>query len=162
MGQKGTVGITLLSQDMPFTEGIQPDIIINPQCIPSRMTIGQLLECMLGKVSALGGHFSDATPFNEYNFKEAMDILASEGYDPHGYETLYCGMTGKKLKSKIFIGPTFYMPLKHLVQDKIHARAKGPRQILTRQPHEGSGGWHNDLVLLVFIVIVRALVNPKY
>jgi DNA-directed RNA polymerase II subunit RPB2 len=124
--------------------------LVTHNCIPSRMTIGQLLESMLGKVSAIGGHFSDATPFNEYNFKEAMDVLTAEGYDPHGYETLYCGMTGKKLKSKIFIGPTFYMRLKHLVQDKIHARAKGPRQILTRQPPEG--GWLTIIKYLVLLV----------
>ena len=123
---------------MPFTEdGVQPDIIINPQCIPSRMTIGQLLECLLGKAGALGGHYTDATPFNEYNVEEIMDVLESNGFNKHGYETMYCGMTGKKLKSKIFIGPTYYMRLKHLVQDKIHARAKGPRILLTRQPPEG-------------------------
>ena len=111
--------------------------LVSHNCIPSRMTIGQLLECLLGKASALGGHFTDATPFNEYNVEEIMDVLKSHGYDEHGYDTLYCGMTGKKLKSKIFIGPTFYMRLKHLVQDKIHARAKGPRILLTRQPPEG-------------------------
>jgi len=137
-GQKGTCGIVLPSSDMPFTkDGIQPDIIINPNAIPSRMTVGQLLECVLGKVSALRGHYSDATPFNNYNVEEAMDILESHGFNKYGFEELYCGMTGKKIKSKIFIGPTFYMRLKHLVQDKIHARARGPRQILTRQPPEG-------------------------
>ena len=115
MGQKGTIGITLLQSDMPFTkDGISPDLIVNPQAIPSRMTIGQLLECLLGKVSALGGHFSDATPFNEYNIEEAMEILEQHGFQKQGYETLYCGMTGKKMKSMIFIGPTFYMRLKQL------------------------------------------------
>ena len=137
-GQKGTCGIILPESDMPFTEdGIQPDIIINPNTIPSRMTVGQLLECVLGKVSSLEGHYSDATPFNEYNIEEAMEILKKNGLEEKGFETLYCGMTGKKIRSQIFIGPTFYMRLKHLVQDKIHARARGPRQILTRQPPEG-------------------------
>lgn len=137
-GQKGTCGIILSDADMPFTkDGIQPDIIINPNAIPSRMTVGQLLECVLGKVSALGGYYSDATPFNNYNIQEAMKILKQHGFEEHGFEELYCGMTGKKIRSKIFIGPTFYMRLKHLVQDKIHARARGPRQILTRQPPEG-------------------------
>ena len=137
-GQKGTCGITLLSSDMPFTkDGIQPDVIVNPNAIPSRMTIGQLLECLLGKVSCLKGCFSDATPFNDYDITEAMDILKKHGFNEQGYETLYCGMTGKKIKSKIFIGPTYYLRLKHLVQDKGYSRAKGPRQILTRQPPEG-------------------------
>jgi DNA-directed RNA polymerase II subunit RPB2 len=137
-GQKGTCGIILSSADMPFTkDGIQPDVIMNPNAVPSRMTVGQLLECVLGKVSALRGHFSDATPFNDYNIEEATEILKSYGFNEHGFEDLYCGMSGKKIRSKIFIGPTFYMRLKHLVQDKIHGRARGPRQVLTRQPPEG-------------------------
>ena len=137
-GQKGTCGIVLSSADMPFTkDGVQPDIIMSPNAVPSRMTIGQLLECLLGKVSALKGHISDATPFNEYDIDQLSDILKDYGFDEHGYEDLYCGMTGKKIKSKIFIGPTFYMRLKHLVQDKIHSRARGPTQVLTRQPPEG-------------------------
>lgn len=123
---------------MPFNKyGMAPDLIVNPQAIPSRMTIAQLLECVLGKVSAINGHFSDATPFNHYNIEEAMDLLEKNGFQKQGFETLYCGITGKKLKSMIFIGPTYYMRLKQLVQEKIHARAKGPRQILTRQPPEG-------------------------
>ena len=137
-GQKGTCGIILSAADMPFTkDGVQPDIIMNPNAVPSRMTVGQLLECVLGKVSALRGHFSDATPFNDYNIEEVTDILKTYGFDEHGFEDLYCGMSGKKIRSKIFIGPTFYMRLKHLVQDKIHGRARGPRQVLTRQPPEG-------------------------
>ena len=96
-GQKGTIGITLPAADMPFTKrGNQPDIIINPNCIPSRMTIGQLLECVLGKVSALEGHFSDATPFKKFDIEKAMEILRKHGFDDKGYEELYCGMTGKK------------------------------------------------------------------
>ena len=137
-GQKGTCGIVLSSADMPFTkDGVQPDIIMSPNAVPSRMTIGQLLECLLGKVSALKGQIADATPFNEYNIDQLTEILKKYGFDENGYEDLYCGMTGKKIKSKIFIGPTFYMRLKHLVQDKIHSRARGPSQVLTRQPPEG-------------------------
>ena len=137
-GQKGTCGIVLSSSDMPFTkDGVQPDLIMNPNAVPSRMTVGQLLECVLGKVSALQGQFYDATPFNDYNLEEMSGILKEYGFDEHGFEDLYCGMTGKKIRSKIFIGPTFYMRLKHLVHDKIHSRSRGPRQILTRQPPEG-------------------------
>ena len=137
-GQKGTCGIILSNADMPFTsDGVQPDIIINPNAIPSRMTVGQLLECVLGKVSSLKGHYSDATPFNNYDISEITNILKENGLDEYGFEELTCGITGKKIRSKIFMGPTFYMRLKHLVQDKIHARARGPRQILTRQPPEG-------------------------
>ena len=137
-GQKGIMGLTLLSNDMPFSEnGIIPDLIINPQCIPSRMTIGQLLECVLGKTSALEGVFADATPFNKYDIEEAAEKLEKHGFHKYGFETMYCGMTGKKMKSMIFIGPTYYMRLRHLVKDKIHARANGPRNILTRQPPEG-------------------------
>jgi hypothetical protein len=120
-GQKGTVGILLHGTDMPFTEsGIQPDIIINPCCIPSRMTIGQLFECVFSKVAALRGEMIDATPFNNFDFNKITDELKEYGFDEHGYEHLYCGMTGKKILAKIFIGPTFYLRLKHMVQDKIH------------------------------------------
>tara|TARA_B100000886_G_scaffold336026_1_gene294071 strand:+ start:113 stop:3469 length:3357 start_codon:yes stop_codon:yes gene_type:complete len=137
-GQKGTVGLILSAADMPFTkDGIQPDLIMNPNAVPSRMTVAQLLECVLGKVSALRGHFSDATAFTEYDIREACEILKEHGFEEHGFEDLYCGMTGKKIRSQIFIGPTYYMRLKHLVHEKIHARARGPRQVLTRQPPEG-------------------------
>ena len=137
-GQKGTIGITFRQEDMPFTEdGITPDLIINPNCIPSRMTVGQLIECVMGKVSAIKGHDSDGTPFNELNVKQIKEELKKLGYHDSGKEYLYNGMTGKKMKSMIFIGPTYYQRLKHLVDDKIHSRARGPRQILTRQPPEG-------------------------
>ena len=137
-GQKGTGGIILDSVDMPFSkEGVQPDIIVNPNALPSRMTIGQLLESLIGKVGIIRGEYVDATPFNEINLDEAFDILEKNGYNKYGYETLYCGMTGKQIKSQIFIGPTYYLRLKHLVQEKIHSRAKGPKTILTRQPSEG-------------------------
>ena len=137
-GQKGTVGIVLPQKDMPFTEeGIIPDIIMNPNAIPSRMTIAQLIESIAGKVGALNGEFMDGTPFSEYDVRKIPEILGKLGYNPMGLETMYCGMTGRKLKAQIFIGPTYYTRLKHLVDDKVHSRARGPRQSLTRQPPEG-------------------------
>jgi DNA-directed RNA polymerase II subunit RPB2 len=137
-GQKGTIGLLLSAADMPFTkDGLQPDLIINPACIPSRMTIAQLLECVIGKANAIQGCYSDATPFNEYGIDEAKEVLKKNGFNEHGYEYLYNGMTGKKMKALIFMGPTYYLRLKHMVADKIHSRSQGPRQILTRQPPEG-------------------------
>ena len=123
---------------MPFTkDGIQPDIIINPQAIPSRMTIAQLIETIVGKAAALRGNYIDGTPFEKYGIEDIQKELEKHGYNKNGYETLTCGMTGKKMKVQIFIGPTYYLRLKHLVKDKLHSRAKGPRQQLTRQPLEG-------------------------
>lgn len=137
-GQKGTVGIVLPTEDMPITEdGIVPDIILNPHAIPSRMTIGQFIECILGKVSAIRGHQSDGTPFEDHNLDQIKDTLEKLGFDRDGREVMYSGITGKKLKSLIFIGPTYYQRLKHMVEDKVHSRARGPIQILTRQPAEG-------------------------
>lgn len=136
--QKGTVGLVLSSADMPFTaSGLQPDIIINPCCIPSRMTIGQLFECVFGKLAAVKGEPMDGTPFTRPDEEAVYAELKKLGFNEHGYEYLHCGMTGKKIMSKIFMGPTYYMRLKHMTQDKIHARASGPRQNLTRQPVEG-------------------------
>jgi hypothetical protein len=89
-------------------------------CIPSRMTIGQLFECVLGKASALSGHLTDATPFSNVDIEEAKKVLKEYGFEEHGNETLYCGFTGKKMESQIFIGPTYYFRLKHMVLDKIH------------------------------------------
>mgnify|MGYP001216335088 CR=1 FL=1 len=137
-GQKGTLGILLPQKDMPFTEeGMVPDLIMNPHSIPSRMTVAQLVECVASKVAALKGEFVDGTPFNNYDVTQLPEILEKLGYKPHGTETMYCGITGKKMKSEIFIGPTYYMRLKHMVLDKVHSRSIGPRQALTRQPLEG-------------------------
>ena len=111
--------------------------IIVSNCVPSRMTLGQLFECVFSKVASLRGELLDATPFNNLDFNKVTEELKEYGFDEYGYEHLYCGMTGKKMLSKIFIGPTFYLRLKHMVQDKIHSRATGPKQRLTHQPPEG-------------------------
>lgn len=137
--QKGTMGISYRQEDMPFTkDGLTPDIIMNPHAIPTRMTIGQLLECLLGKVSVLNGHESDATPFTGTQVEDVAAYLKKYyHYDELGDEVMYNGMTGEQMKVKIFIGPTYYQRLKHMVEDKIHSRSTGPLQILTRQPAEG-------------------------
>mmetsp|Transcript_10451 Transcript_10451/g.26302 ORF Transcript_10451/g.26302 Transcript_10451/m.26302 type:complete len:1202 (+) Transcript_10451:187-3792(+) len=139
-GQKGTVGITYRQEDMPFTmEGVSPDIIMNPHAIPSRMTIGQLIECLQGKVAAVRGEEADATAFaEEPNIVEDISGRLHElGYQPHGNEVLYNGHTGRPLDVQLFLGPVYYQRLRHMVDDKIHSRARGPVQILTRQPVEG-------------------------
>lgn len=120
-GQKGTIGLLLSASDMPFTEnGLQPDIIINPNCIPSRMTIGQLIEGLVGKISAYEGHESDGTIFNELDMEDVKKRLEKFGVDKSGCETMYNGITGRKMNIKIFIAPTYYQRLKHLVAEKIH------------------------------------------
>jgi DNA-directed RNA polymerase II subunit RPB2 len=137
--QKGTMGISYPQADMPFTkDGLVPDLIMNPHAIPTRMTIGQLLECLLGKVSVLNGHESDASAFVGTQVEDVSAILKKYyHYDHLGDEVLYNGMTGEQLKVKIFMGPIYYQRLKHMVEDKIHSRSTGPLQILTRQPAEG-------------------------
>lgn len=137
-GQKGTIGITYRQEDMPFTsEGVVPDLIINPHAIPSRMTIAHLIECQLSKVSALRGFEGDATPFTEVTVDSVSKILRAHGYQSRGFEVMYNAHTGHKLVAQVFLGPTYYQRLRHMVDDKIHARARGPVQILTRQPVEG-------------------------
>jgi DNA-directed RNA polymerase II subunit RPB2 len=137
-GQKGTIGITYRQEDMPFTrEGIVPDLIINPHAIPSRMTIAHLIECQLSKVASLSGYEGDATPFTEVTVDSVSRLLRDNGYQSRGFEIMYHGHTGRKLVAQVFLGPTYYQRLRHMVDDKIHARARGPLQILTRQPVEG-------------------------
>lgn len=137
-GQKGTVGMTYRQEDLPFTrEGLTPDLIINPHAIPSRMTIGHLIECLLSKVGTLTGQEGDATPFTDVTVESISKILKTFGYQQRGLEVMYNGHTGRKLQAQIYIGPTYYQRLKHMVDDKIHSRARGPVQILTRQPVEG-------------------------
>lgn len=147
--QKATVGAIIPEIDMPRTaDGMVPDIIINPCCIPGRMTINQLIECVLGKECLETGSFADATPFTESSVNVAdklVERLKKNGFnsktgsyiDPYGWTTMYCGITGERFQSKIFMGPTYYQRLKHMVSDKMHARARGSLTNLTRQPLEG-------------------------
>jgi DNA-directed RNA polymerase beta subunit len=138
MGQKGTIGNIIPERDMPFTkEGIRPDIIINPHAIPSRMTIGQLKETLLGKVLVNLGLFGDGTSFGEYDIKDISKELLKVGFEMNGNELLYNGLTGEQIKSEIFIGPVFYQRLKHMVNDKQHSRSIGPMVNFTHQPAEG-------------------------
>uniref|UniRef100_A0A6C0DYG6 DNA-directed RNA polymerase n=1 Tax=viral metagenome TaxID=1070528 RepID=A0A6C0DYG6_9ZZZZ len=137
-GQKGTMGIGMDAIDLPFNKyGVRPDIIMNPNAVPSRMTIGQLWECIFGKVGALIGTNVDGTSFETFDMNSIKDKLEKLGYNREGQEYLYNGMTGEKIQHDIFIGPTFYQRLKHMVQDKIHARAEGASSVLTRQAPEG-------------------------
>ena len=137
-GQKGTIGFIIPEEDMPFTSnGVKPDIIINPHAIPSRMTIGQLKETLLGKVLVELGLFGDGTSFGDLDIKTISEELLNVGYESNGNEIMYNAMTGEQLESSIFIGPVFYQRLKHMVSDKQHSRSIGPMVNLTRQPAEG-------------------------
>ena len=137
-GQKGTIGNIIPERDMPYSRsGIKPDVIINPHAIPSRMTIGQLKETLLGKVLLQLGMFGDGTSFSELDVKTICEQLQKNGYESNGNEVLYNGLTGEQLETNIFIGPVFYQRLKHMVNDKQHSRSIGPMVNLTRQPAEG-------------------------
>ena len=138
-GQKGTCGIVLSELDMPFNaNGIRPDLIINPHALPSRMTIGQLLECLIGKVHLEHGSYGDCTAFNaKTNIPKYQSELIKYGFNSTGTEILHNGMTGEQITSNIFMGPTYYMRLKHMVKDKINFRERGPMTGLTRQPVQG-------------------------
>lgn len=137
-GQKGTVGNIVPEKDMPFTkDGLRPDVIINPHAIPSRMTIAQLKETLLGKVLLDLGMFGDGTSFGNLEVKDIARELQRIGYESYGNEVMYNGLTGEQLETSIFIGPVFYQRLKHMVNDKQHSRSIGPMVNLTRQPAEG-------------------------
>jgi DNA-directed RNA polymerase II subunit RPB2 len=139
-GQKGTLGLIIPEEDMPFTaDGVRPDLIINPHALPSRMTIGQLIEALFGKACAIYGAFGDCTTFQTKgpNTETYGKMLLEQGYHSSGNQILYNGMSGQQLYSEIFIGPTYYMRLKHMVKDKINYRAQGPRTMLTRQTVQG-------------------------
>jgi DNA-directed RNA polymerase II subunit RPB2 len=137
-GQKGTIGNIIPECDMPFmANGLRPDIIINPHAIPSRMTIAQLKETVLGKVLLELGLFGDGTSFGNFEIQDICKELQAVGHESHGNEILYNGLTGEQLESSIFMGPVFYQRLKHMVSDKQHSRSIGPMVNLTRQPAEG-------------------------
>jgi DNA-directed RNA polymerase beta subunit/intein/homing endonuclease len=137
-GQKGTVGNIIPECDMPFTSaGVKPDIIINPHAIPSRMTIGQLKETLLGKILVELGLFGDGTSFGNFELDDIRKELLKVGYEANGEELLYNGLTGEQHECSVFMGPVFYQRLKHMVNDKSHSRSIGPMVNLTRQPAEG-------------------------
>lgn len=137
-GQKGTMGIQLPESDMPFTaSGLRPDIIMNPHAVPSRMTIAQLLETCFGKICVQTGNIADGTPYTHLKLEDLRTHMMDLGMHPYGNEILYNGQTGEMMEAEIFMGPTFYQRLKHMVLDKRHSRARGPIVSLTRQPCEG-------------------------
>lgn len=132
--QKGTIGYKIHRADMLFTQsGLIPDLIINPNCMPKRMTIGQLIEALMSKVCAIKGVYGDGTPFTGVDINALNNELLEAGQEEWGNETSYNGMIGKKMANKIFICPTYYQRLKQMVSDKAHSRARGPVQILTRR-----------------------------
>lgn len=142
-GQKGVCGMLLAQEDMPYSkDGIVPDLIVNPHAIPSRMTVNQLLEMILGKSSALGGFLGDATPFQNNDINDYTKVLDGYGYEGKGNEVLYSGITGEQIHTSIFMGPIYYQRLKIQVADKVHSRATGKMNGLVRQPVSGraSGG----------------------
>jgi DNA-directed RNA polymerase II subunit RPB2 len=137
-GQKGTIGMTYRQENMPYTiMGLQPDLIVNPHAVPSRMTIGHLIECLASKVACFKGSMADGTIFSDVTVEDISRELHSLQFQKHGNECLYNPFTGERIKTHIFFGPTYYQRLKHMVQDKIHARARGKLQNLNQQPTEG-------------------------
>ena len=142
-GQKGVIGHIVPQEDMPFSDlGICPDIIMNPHGFPSRMTVGKMIELIAGKAGVLEGKLKYGTAFGEHSgaandVDGCSQILLAKGFNYLGKDFMTSGITGEPISAYIFSGPIYYQKLKHMVMDKMHARARGPRQVLTRQPTEG-------------------------
>ena len=137
-GQKGVIGLIVPQSDMPFSaSGIMPDLIFSPHGIPSRMTIAHMIEMLAGKTGALAGRYINGTTFDAEPEERLRKELLALGFNESGVETMYNGETGEEYQAKIFIGNMYYLKLKHMVANKIHSRARGPIQLLTRQPTEG-------------------------
>lgn len=137
-GQKGVCGLIAQQEDMPFSDaGIVPDLIMNPHGFPSRMTVGKMIEFVAGKAGVFEGKFRHGTAFDGDHLSECGRALVERGYNYNGKDMFYNGMTGEVQRGYVFSGPIFYQKLKHMVLDKMHSRARGPRALLTRQPTEG-------------------------
>jgi len=137
-GQKGVVGLLAKAEDLPYTaEGVSPDVLINPHAFPSRMTVGMMMESITGKAAAMRGKKVDASAFVGEKMDEVKGVMADAGFKYSGKEIMYDGRTGKQFPVEVFIGVVYYQKLHHMVADKIHARARGQVQMLTKQPTEG-------------------------